>query len=113
MTSNPLTTTEPTPSPLSGEIVSRLLHTLGDPDPDRRAKDITVVGADPLVPSVHRLADAMSAAIGVFGRQMAAVGEQRGHPHQKVEVQAGAAIDQLMATYHTTLAGRPLTALLD
>ncbi|MEU5049097.1 CoA transferase [Streptomyces sp. NPDC021096] len=113
MTSHTLTTTG-TISPTSvGEMLSRLLHTLGDPDPARGAEDITVVGADPLVPSVHRLADAMSAAIGVFGRQTAAVGEQRGHPHQKVEVQAGAAIDQLMATYHTTLSGRPIGALLD
>ncbi|AJC53226.1 CoA transferase [Streptomyces sp. 769] len=114
MTSNTLTTTEPTPTlPPTGEIVSRLLHTLGDPDPARGAADITVVGADPLVPSVHRLADAMSAAIGVFGRQTAAVGEQRGHRHQKVKVPAGAAIDQLMATYHTTLSGRPIGVLLD
>ncbi|GHF76487.1 CoA transferase [Kitasatospora xanthocidica] len=113
MTSNPPTTTGPTPPPSTGEMVSRLLHTLGDPDPARGAEDITVVGADPLVPSVHRLADAMSAAIGVFGRQTAALGEQRGHPHQRVRVRAGAAIDQLMATYHTTLSGRPLGALLD
>ncbi|MGN5379374.1 hypothetical protein ACQ4WX_24970 [Streptomyces lasalocidi] len=113
MTSHTLTTAEPAPAVPAGEIVSRLLHTLGDPDPARGAEDITVVGADPLVPSVHRLADAMSAAIGVFGRQTAAVGEQRGHPHQRVEVPAGAAIDQLMATYHTTLSGRPLGALLD
>ena len=112
MTSNTLTTTEPTPPSSTGEMVSRLLHTLGDPDPAQGAEDITVVGADPLVPSVHCLADAMSAAIGVFGRQMAAVGEQRGHRHQRVQVQAGAAIDQLMATYHTTLSGRPLGALL-
>ncbi|MFF4186368.1 CoA transferase [Streptomyces sp. NPDC001691] len=110
MTSNPLTTTRPTPT---GEVVSQLLHTLGEPDPVRASEDITVVGADPLVPSVHRLADAMSAAIGVFGRQTAAVGEHRGHPHQRVEVRAEAAIDQLMATFHTTLSGRSLGALLD
>ncbi|WP_329461085.1 CoA transferase [Streptomyces sp. NBC_01431] len=113
MPSNTLTTAEPTPPSSTGEIVSRLLHTLGDPDPARGAEDITVVGADPLVPSVHRLADAMSAAIGVFGRQTAAVGEMRGHRRQRVQVQAGAAIDQLMATYHTTLSGRSLGALLD
>ncbi|MGW2224257.1 CoA transferase [Streptomyces formicae] len=117
MTSHTPSTTKPTPTPMpmppTGEIVSRLLHTLGDPDPARGAEDITVVGADPLVPSVHRLADAMSAAIGVFGRQTAAVGEQRGHPRQRVQVRAGAAIDQLMATHHTTLSGRPLGALLD
>ncbi|MEU7583928.1 CoA transferase [Streptomyces sp. NPDC041068] len=113
MTSHPLTTTG-TISPTSvGEIVSGLLHALGDLDPARGAEDVTVVGADPLVPSVHRLADAMSAAIGVFGRQTAALGEQRGHPHQRVEVRAEAAIDQLMATYRTTLSGRPLGALLD
>ncbi|MFE3884884.1 hypothetical protein ACFXPQ_18575 [Streptomyces lydicus] len=105
MASNTLTTTKPTPPTPTGEIVSRLLHTLGDPDPARAAEDITVVGADPLVPSVHRLADAMSAAIGVFGRQTAAVGQQRGHRHERVQVQAQAAIDQLMATYHTTLSG--------
>ncbi|MGW5113994.1 CoA transferase [Streptomyces noursei] len=111
MTSHTQSTTKQTPP--TPEIVSQLLRTLGDPDPVRGAEDITVVGADPLVPSVHRLADAMSAAIGVFGRQTAAVGELRGHRHQKVEVQAGAAIDQLMATYHTTLSGRPIGALLD
>lgn len=115
MTSHTLSTTQPTtpPSSSTDEIVSQLLHTLGDPDPARGAEGITVVGADPLVPSVHRLADSMSAAIGVFGRQTAALGEQRGHRHQRVEVQAGAAIDQLMATYHTTLAGRPIGALLE
>ncbi|MGA5131738.1 CoA transferase [Streptomyces olivoreticuli] len=114
MTSHTLITTGPTPTPPStGAIVSQLLHALGDPDPARGAEDITVVGADPLVPSVHRLADAMSAAIGVFGRQTAALGEQRGHRPQKVEVQAGAAIDQLMATYHTSLSGRPIGVLLD
>ncbi|MFE6691559.1 CoA transferase [Streptomyces sp. NPDC057743] len=113
MTSHPLATASSTPLPLTHEIVSRLLHTLGDPDPARGAEDITVVGTDPLVPSVHRLADAMSAAIGVFGRQTATLGEARGHRHQNVEVQAKAAIDQLMATYHTTLSGRPIGALLD
>ncbi|MFF2142277.1 hypothetical protein [Kitasatospora sp. NPDC058190] len=64
MTSNALTTAGPTPPSSTGEVVSRLPHTLGDPDPARRAEDITVVGADPLVPSVHRLVDAMSAVIG-------------------------------------------------
>ncbi|WP_369382944.1 CoA transferase [Streptomyces sp. cg36] len=113
MTSHTLTTTEQASAPSTGDILSGLLHTLEGPDPARGAEDITVVGADPLVPSVHRLADAMSAAIGVFGRQTAALGELRGHPHQRVQVEAGAAIDQLMATYHTTLAGRSLGTLFD
>ncbi|MBO1416557.1 hypothetical protein [Streptomyces sp. FH025] len=64
MTSSTLTAAEPTARSSTGEMVSRLLHTLGDPDPARGVEDITVVGADPLVSSVHRLAGAMSAVIG-------------------------------------------------
>ncbi|MDZ7910655.1 MAG: CoA transferase [Rhodococcus sp. (in: high G+C Gram-positive bacteria)] len=73
----------------------------------------TVVGSDPLVPSPHRLADATSAAIAAFGLQIAAVAEDAGRAPQTITVRAQDAIDQLRATYLTTVSGVPAAHLIE
>ncbi|OZC88853.1 CoA transferase [Rhodococcus sp. 06-412-2C] len=73
----------------------------------------TVVGSDPLVPSPHRLADATSAAIAAFGLQIAGIAEDAGRAPQTVTVRAEDAIDQLRATYLTTVSGVPAAHLTE
>ncbi|GGF52502.1 CoA transferase [Marmoricola endophyticus] len=101
----------PAAPPATSAVVRDLLTTLGA----RAAESdkVSVVGGDPLVPSVHRLADAMSAAIGVFAQQTAALGTDRGRAPRAVTVDAGAAIDQLMGAFHTTVAGIPVHGLME
>lgn len=65
----------------------------------------SIVGSDPLVPSPHRLADVTSVAMAAFGVQMAGVAEDAGDDPQTVTVRATDAIDQLRATYLSTVAG--------
>ncbi|MDI6626323.1 MAG: CoA transferase [Rhodococcus sp. (in: high G+C Gram-positive bacteria)] len=72
-----------------------------------------VLGSDPLVPSPHRLADATSAAIAAFGLQIAGVAEDTGRAPQTVTVRAEDAIDQLRATYLTTVSGVPAAHLIE
>ncbi|MVU77405.1 CoA transferase [Nocardia sp. ET3-3] len=62
---------------------------------------VHIVGGDPLTPSVHRLGDASAAAIAAFGQQIAALGNQA-----PVTVRTDAAIDQLRASFLTTLNGQ-------
>lgn len=65
----------------------------------RTASAVTVVGADPIAPSPHRLADTSAAAIAAFGREVAALDEDRGAPAQLVTVTAADALDQLRAPF--------------
>lgn len=66
---------------------------------------LRVTGADPLVPSVHRLADAMSAAVGAFGLQVAGLAEDSGGAPREITVRAADTIDTLRAPFLTTLGG--------
>jgi crotonobetainyl-CoA:carnitine CoA-transferase CaiB-like acyl-CoA transferase len=85
-------------------IVDDLVNTLAD---DTVSGDSTavVVGTDPACPSPHRLADTSAAAIASFGREVAALDEDRGAPAQRVSVSAADALDQLRAPFLADLNG--------
>lgn len=93
------------------EIVDDLTAVLGTGRHDVHAA--VVDGGDPLVPSPHRLGDAMSAAIATFGLQIASIAEANGAPPQTVSVRATEAIDQLRAAYLTSVSGVPVSALAE
>lgn len=75
------------------------------PDAPPVRSTLRVTGADPLVPSVHRLADAMSAAVGAFGLQVAGLAEDSGGAPREITVRAADTIDTLRAPFLTTLGG--------
>lgn len=88
----------------TSRIVADLVNTLTG---DTWSGDSTaeVVGTDPACPSPHRLADTSAAAIASFGREVAALDEDRGAPAQRVSVSAAAALDQLRAPFLADLNG--------
>jgi crotonobetainyl-CoA:carnitine CoA-transferase CaiB-like acyl-CoA transferase len=101
-----------TVSPPVGEIVDDLMAVLGA-DQRGLASTAIIEGSDPVTPSPHRLADAMSAAIATFGLQMASLAEAGGAPPQTVSVRAIEAVDHLRAAYLTTVSGVPVAALTE
>lgn len=94
------------------EIVDELTAVLGTDQHDVHTT-VVVDGGDPVTPSPHRLADAMSAAIATFGLQMASLAEAVGAPPQTVSVHAAEAIDQLRAAYLTSVSGVPIGVLVE
>ncbi|SIS21694.1 CoA transferase [Williamsia sterculiae] len=58
---------------------------------------VTTIGADPICPSPHRLADTSAAAMGAFALQVAGVDEDRGAAPQQITITATDALDQLRA----------------
>lgn len=96
--------------PATHTILEELNRILGGPT---ALSSATVIGHDPLVPSPHRLADATSAAIAAFALQIAAVREDVGRPSQSITVRAEHAIDQLRASYLTSVSGVPAAHLME
>ncbi|MEZ2371532.1 CoA transferase [Arthrobacter sp. RCC_34] len=90
--------------PTTLQMVDELLSSLygdgamGDPK-------VSIVGADPLSPSPHRLADVSAAAIAAFGHQIASLGGDRGATVDQVTVRAAEALDQLRAPFLATVNG--------
>ncbi|WP_432090062.1 CoA transferase [Streptomyces sp. NRRL F-5630] len=74
---------------------------------------VGIVGADPLVPSVHRLGEASAAAIAAFGHQLAGLLEDGGAAPQQVSVSVEQAIDQLRAAYLGTTNGVPTARIAE
>ena len=108
-----MTTAAPHPDwPTTPSVLDDLNRMLDIGAPPVRST-AAVQGADPLTPSPHRLADATSAAIGAFGLQVAGLVEDAGGAPQTVTVRAHDAIDQLRATYLTTISGVPATLLVE
>ncbi len=96
-----MTTTTPAARfPSAADTAATLL-----PDAPPVRSTLRVTGADPLVPSVHRLADAMSAAVGAFGLQVAGLAEDSGCAPREITVRAADTIDTLRAPFLTTLGG--------
>lgn len=96
-----MTTTTPAARfPSAADTAATLL-----PDAPPVRSTLRVTGADPLVPSVHRLADAMSAAVGAFGLQVAGLAEDSGGASREITVRAADTIDTLRAPFLTTLGG--------
>lgn len=96
-----MTTTTPAARfPSAADTAATLL-----PDAPPVRSTLRVTGADPLVPSVHRLADAMSAAVGAFGLQVAGLAEDSGGAPREITVRAADTIDTLRAPFLTTLGG--------
>ncbi|KQS00922.1 cag pathogenicity island protein [Williamsia sp. Leaf354] len=102
----------PLGAPSTAAIIDSLTALLG-PDGEQIRSHATVIGGDPLTPSPHRLADATSAAIAAFGIQVAAVAESAGADPQTITVRAADAIDQLRASYLTTVSGVPAPHLIE
>lgn len=104
MTTSTETAQHCTPRTATHAILAGITRVLDIGAPPIRSS-ATIVGSDPLVPSPHRLADATSAAIAAFGLQIAGVAEDAGGDPQTVTVRARDAIDQLRATYISTISG--------
>ncbi|MDT8913656.1 CoA transferase [Amycolatopsis sp. PS_44_ISF1] len=82
----------------AGAAAGDLVRTLAG---GRAAGDstIAIVGADPVSPSPHRIAEASAAVIAAFGREVAAADEDRGAPAQRITVTVPDALDQLRAPF--------------
>ena len=96
----------------TSSVIDDLMRTLG-PQDHPAVSAASVVGGDPLTPSPHRLADSTSAAIASFGLQIAGVAEDAGCAPTEVTVRAEDAIDQLRASYLTTVSGVPAKHLVE
>lgn len=90
--------------PATSSVVDELMRTLGAANAPV-SSTASVIGGDPLTPSPHRLADSTSAAMASLGLQVAGVAEDAGREPIEVTVRADHAIDQLRATYLTTVSG--------
>ncbi|MCE3033372.1 CoA transferase [Streptomyces sp. CMSTAAHL-2] len=74
---------------------------------------VTVTGADPLTPSVHRIGEACAAALAALGTEAAALWRERGGDRQDVTVSVESAIHQLMAVFLTRASGVPVSELIE
>ncbi|MBB4928969.1 CoA transferase [Kitasatospora kifunensis] len=74
---------------------------------------VTISGADPVTPSVHRIGDAAAAALAALGTEVAAVHQERGGAAQDVTVRVESAVRQLMAVFFTRMRGVPVAQLLE
>ncbi|MBA9043448.1 MULTISPECIES: CoA transferase [Streptomyces] len=74
---------------------------------------VTVTGADPLTPSVHRIGEACAAALAALGTEAAALWRERGGDGQDVTVSVESAIHQLMAVFLTRASGVPVSELIE
>ncbi|MFJ4183938.1 CoA transferase [Kitasatospora sp. NPDC089509] len=74
---------------------------------------VTISGADPVTPSVHRIGEAAAAALAALGTEVAAVHRERGGAAQDVTVSVEAAVSQLMAVFFTRMRGVPVGRLMD
>jgi crotonobetainyl-CoA:carnitine CoA-transferase CaiB-like acyl-CoA transferase len=74
---------------------------------------VSIVGCDPVTPSVHRLGDAAATAIAAFGQQVAGVLEDAGQAPQHVTVDVKQAIDQLRAPFLTRINGVAAAQVVD
>ncbi|MCX3058332.1 CoA transferase [Streptomyces beihaiensis] len=74
---------------------------------------VTITGADPVTPSVHRIGDAAAAALAALGTEVAALWKDRGGDGQDVTVTVESAVQQLMAVFLTSANGVPITELAE
>lgn len=72
---------------------------------------VTITGADPLTPSVHRIGEACAAALASLGTEVSALWRERGGDGQDVTVSVESAIHQLMAVFLTRVGKVPVSEL--
>ncbi|MGW2964433.1 CoA transferase [Streptomyces sp. NPDC001220] len=82
------------------DILDGLYRELGINEAEIGGK-VSVQGADPVAPSVHRIGDAAAAALAALGTEAAAVWRERGGQGQDVAVSVDSALYQLMAIHLT------------
>jgi crotonobetainyl-CoA:carnitine CoA-transferase CaiB-like acyl-CoA transferase len=66
---------------------------------------VTITGADPVTPSVHRLGDACVVALAAMGTEVAALWRERSGRGQDVRAAVDEAVAQLMAVLVATVSG--------
>ncbi|MEU6466060.1 CoA transferase [Streptomyces sp. NPDC046976] len=74
---------------------------------------VTITGADPLTPSVHRIGEACAAALAALGTEASTLWRERGGDRQDVTVSVESAIHQLMAVFLTRASGVPVSELIE
>jgi crotonobetainyl-CoA:carnitine CoA-transferase CaiB-like acyl-CoA transferase len=96
---------------MAHDIAEALTERLNDGVTTRSS--VTIVGRDPVTPSMHRVGDASAAAIAAFGQQVAGVLEDAGGAPQHVTVDVLHAIDQLRAPFLARINGVPAAQVVD
>lgn len=86
----------------SRDMLDGLYRELGIDETDSGGK-VSIHGADPLVPSVHRIGDATAASLAALGTETASVWRDRGGQGQDVMVSVESALHQLMAIHLTRI----------
>lgn len=81
-------------------VLDGLYRELGIDEADTGGK-VSIQGADPVAPSVHRIGDAAAAALAALGTEAAVVWRERGGQGQDVAVSVDSALHQLMAIHLT------------
>ncbi|MFF4903160.1 CoA transferase [Streptomyces sp. NPDC001068] len=85
-----------------GIILDGLYRELGINEAEIGGK-VSIQGADPVAPSVHRIGDAAAAALAALGTEAALVWRERGGQGQDVAVSVNSALYQLMAIHLTRI----------
>ncbi|CAM4507070.1 CoA transferase [Nocardia ninae] len=96
----------------STEILDSLYELLGIRAEETGGK-VTITGADPVTPSVHRIGDAAAAAYAAMGTEVAALWRQRSGQGQDVTVDTAAAAHSLIEPGFIRQADRPVIELLE